>query len=226
MSGQSKVTRRAVLGAGMALPFSALAAPAGGSCAATPAQTSGPFYPVHEQVDKDVDLTRLAGHEEPALGEVIRVRGRVLDQDCNPVPNALVDLWQADSHGRYLHPADPNPAPRDPNFQGWGQAVTDAEGRYAFRTIKPAAYPLAFLDDGKPNERAGYRTPHIHFRVSRRGYRELTTQMYFHGEALNEADILLSHLPLADRPKVVLKPGKSDVDGVPSFDFDLVLSRG
>lgn len=227
MTDKTRLSRRELLGAGLALPLGALAAPARAateSCAATPTQTSGPFYPVHQQVDVDVDLTRLAGHDDSATGEVIRVRGRVLDEACNPVVNALVDLWQADANGRYSHPADANPARRDPNFQGWGQAVTDAEGRYAFRTIKPAAYPLEFVD-GRPDERMGYRTPHIHFRVSRRGYRELTTQMYFEGEPLNETDIVLKATPRQDWPRLVLKPTKSDVDGVPSFTFDLTLAR-
>lgn len=156
---RTRLTRRDLLGAAAALPLGALATPAcaeSDTCAATPPQTTGPFYPFYEQVDKDVDLTHLVGHEDPAMGMVIRVHGRVLDADCKPVEGALVDLWQADANGRYSHPADPNPARRDPNFQGWGQAVTDAEGRYAFRTIKPAAYPLRFLD-GWPDERAGSR---------------------------------------------------------------------
>jgi len=228
MAGPAKLSRRAVLGAGVALPFGALAAPARAAteaCAPTPRQTTGPFYPVFDQVDKDVDLTRLTGHESAARGEVIRVHGRVVDAACQPVAGALVDLWQADSNGRYSHPADPNPARRDPDFQGWGQAVTDAEGRYAFRTIKPAAYPLDFLDDGKPDESLGYRTPHIHFRVSKRGYRELSTQMYFAGEALNESDIVLRATPAAERPRLVISPVAAAPGGPPSFQFDLAISR-
>ena len=172
---------------------------------------------------KDLELTRMTGHDEPATGEVIRVQGRVLDADCWPVAGVLVDLWQADSNGRYSHPADPNPARRDPNFQGWGQVVTDAEGRYAFRTIKPAAYPLEFLD-GRPDERAGYRTPHIHFRVSKRGYREFSTQMYFADEALNDRDILLSRVPVAERPKLVIKPAPAKNGEPPLFEFDLTFA--
>lgn len=228
MKKQGGLSRRELLGAGVALPFGALAASraaAAQSCGKTPPQTTGPFYPVYDQIDKDVDLTRLVGHEQPAAGEVIRVEGRVLDENCQPVAGALVDLWQADSNGRYSHPADANPARRDPNFQGWGQAVTDADGRYAFRTIKPAAYPLDFLD-GKPDESRGYRTPHIHFRVSKRGFEELSTQMYFAGEALNATDTVLKRVPEAGRTKVVLAPVRSDAGAPPTFMFDITIARG
>jgi protocatechuate 3,4-dioxygenase beta subunit len=193
-------------------------------CGLTPPQTRGPFFPVSEQRDKDVDLTRIAGHDAPARGQVIRVEGRVLDESCRPVPGALVDLWQADSSGRYRHPADPNPARPDENFQGWGQAVTDAEGRYSFRTIKPASYPLAFLAGGEPDANAGFRTPHIHFRATRRGYVELVTQMYFAGEALNESDRLLRRVAPAARASVVIE-STTGTDGVPAFPFDITIAR-
>jgi protocatechuate 3,4-dioxygenase beta subunit len=223
-----KLTRRAVLGAGVSMPLGILAAPAIAAemaCAPTPRQTTGPFYPVYDQIDKDVDLTKLTGHGGRARGEVIRVTGRVLDETCTPVEGALVDLWQANARGRYAHPADPNPAPLDPNFQGWGQAVTDADGRYAFRTVKPAAYPLRFMSDGKADEEAGYRTPHLHFRVSKRGHAELATQMYFAGEALNEKDGVLRRVPEAERSSVVIVPRKGDGDEVPVLEFDLVVAR-
>jgi protocatechuate 3,4-dioxygenase beta subunit len=228
MNDRSRINRREVLGATLALPLGALAAPsqaAAATCGATPRQTSGPFFPVFDQLDKDVDLTRLTGHDGAADGVVIRVQGRVLDEACQPVEGALVDLWQADSNGRYSHPADPNPAPRDPNFQGWGQAVTDATGAYSFRTIKPAAYPLAFLD-GEPDASKGYRTPHIHFRVSKRGYRELSTQMYFEGEKLNDVDLVLNRVSEAERPRVVITGVKSGPQDPPLFKFDLVIPRG
>ena len=226
MRKNKRISRREVLGAGAVLPFGVLAATAeaGSKCSATPRQTSGPFYPFFEQTDKDVDLTRMVGHNETAAGEVIRVTGRVLDADCRPVEGALVDLWQADHNGRYRHPADPNPAPQDPNFQGWGQAVTDAEGRYSFRTIKPAPYPLAFLE-GAPDESAGYRTRHIHFRVAKRGHVEFTTQMYFAGEKLNDADALLSRVPAAERHKIVIAPGRAGAGEVPVFQFDMVVAK-
>jgi protocatechuate 3,4-dioxygenase beta subunit len=228
MSERSRIGRRELLGIGIVLPVGSMAASSiafAESCGPTPRQTSGPFFPIDDQVEKDIDLTRVAGHEQAADGEVIRVAGRVLDADCRPVKGALVDLWQADTNGRYSHPADPNPAPRDPNFQGWGQAVTDAEGRYAFRTIKPAAYPLDVLADGTPNERLGYRTPHIHFRISKRGYHELTTQMYFAGEPRNETDIVLRRTPRADWPTLVIAAAETGDGAPPVFAFDLTIAR-
>jgi protocatechuate 3,4-dioxygenase beta subunit len=227
MSKPSAINRRQLLGAGLALPFGAVAAKAraaDAACAMTPRQTSGPFYPAYEQVDKDVDLTRVTGHDDRAEGEVIRVHGRVLDAGCQPVAGAIVEVWQANAKGRYAHPADPNPAPIDPNFQGWGQAVTDAEGRYSFLTIKPAPYPLEFLD-GEVDERAGYRTPHIHFRVTRRGYLDLTTQMYFAGEPLNDVDLVLRHVPVADRGRVIIARGTAPAGDPPPFAFDLTIVR-
>jgi protocatechuate 3,4-dioxygenase beta subunit len=220
------LTRRHVLGAGLALPVSLMAASraVAQACGLTPAQTTGPFFPVVDQVDKDIDLTRVTGHDTTARGEFLRVRGRLLDEQCRPVAGVLVDLWQADTFGRYRHPADPNPARPDPDFQGWGQVVTDAEGRYSFRTIKPAAYPLAFLEDGRADRSTGYRTPHIHFRASRRGYADLATQMYFAGERLNESDLVLRRVAVADRRKVVIEPDR-DADGLPLFAFDMVLAR-
>lgn len=228
MGQQKKLTRRAVLGAGISLPAGALVAPAMAAeqaCGLTPRQTTGPFYPIFEQVDKDVDLTKLTGHGMRAQGEVIRVTGRVVDEACAPVAGALVDLWQANAKGRYAHPADPNPARLDPNFQGWGQAVTDDEGRYSFLTIKPGAYPLGFLGAGEADEAAGYRTPHLHFRVSKRGFNELSTQMYFAGEALNEKDGVLRRVPEAERPKVVIAARKDGADTTGVFEFDLVVAR-
>ena len=133
----------------------------------TPRQTEGPFYPVEDQLDTDADLIRLEGSSLFALGEVIIVKGQVTDQNCNPVKGALVEIWQACASGKYNHPSDPNTAPIDPNFQYWGKSVTDDQGRYKFRTILPGAYPA---------DTDWMRPPHIHFKISRVGYKELITQ--------------------------------------------------
>lgn len=184
--------------------------------AATPPQDEGPFFPKRDQADKDLDLTRIAGHDKAAQGEVHVIEGRVLDEDGKPVADALIDVWQANRHGRYAHEADPNPAPRDPDFQGWARLRTDAEGRYRVRTIKPGAYPV---------EAGWTRPPHIHFKVARRGFHELTTQMYFAGEPLNDADRLLRGIPEADRPKLVVAFTTATTGAPPKGVFDIVLKR-
>jgi protocatechuate 3,4-dioxygenase beta subunit len=181
---------------------------------ATPAQTEGPFFPDRDQADKDIDMTLIQGHSEHALGEVVEISGQVLAEDGSPVAEALVDVWQANSHGRYAHERDTNPAPLDPNFQGWARFTTDAEGRYRVKTIKPGAYPVS--EDWS-------RPPHIHFKVARRGYRELTTQMYFAGESLNDADRLLQELSVDERRRVVVEFAVTAAEGPPRGQFDLVL---
>lgn len=200
MSTPKKMTRRAMLQVGLGAAAGAttgglFANASGDGACETPAQTEGPFYPKHEQADKDLDLTLIQGHTERAQGEVVYVSGQVLGDDFKPVPGALVDVWQANVHGRYHHEDDPNTAPLDEHFQGWGQIKADDQGRYSFKTIIPGAYPA---------ENDWMRPPHIHFKVSKRGYHELTTQMYFAGHALNEKDAILQELPEAERGKVVV----------------------
>lgn len=216
MSNSQGISRRAALQT--ALSALALGATSGTLAAATPSQVEGPFFPTRDQVDKDFDLTRIEGHPEPALGEVVEIAGQVLDEDGAPVAESLVDVWQANTHGRYAHEADPNPAPLDPNFQGWAQLRSDGQGRFRVRTIVPGAYPV----------REGWaRPPHIHFKVARRGYHELITQMYFAGQPLNDVDRLLQAVPESERGKLVVS--FSTVEGgaaAPKFGrFELVLRR-
>ena len=104
-------------------------------------QIMGPFYPVMKTPDRSGDLTRVNGSAGRAKGQVLNVTGRVVNPAGEPVRDARVEIWQANAAGRYAHPDDPNPAPLDPNFEGFGVVTTDAEGRYRFKTIKPAAYP-------------------------------------------------------------------------------------
>lgn len=212
MNEKTAITRRGLLKAGAGAAAGTVAGAAmGGTLGLTPANPEGPFYPKHQQADRDIDLTRIEGHSERAEGAVIQVEGRVLDEHGKPVEGALVDIWQANTHGRYHHEDDPNPAPRDPNFQGWGMVRTDAEGRYRFTTIKPGAYAV----DGEWT-----RPPHIHYKVSRRGFHELTTQMYFDGESLNEGDALLGAVPENERERLIVAFNK---DEVPVGVFDVVL---
>jgi protocatechuate 3,4-dioxygenase beta subunit len=189
----------------------------------TPEQILGPFYPVRKMPDPGGDLTHLPGKSGRAAGQVINVMGRVLDIDGKPVRQAKLEVWQANTHGRYTHPNDDNPAPLDANFEGFGVMTTDAEGRYRFKTIKPGAYP------------AGgdvIRPPHIHFIVS--GHRDkLVTQMYFAGEPLNERDPFLHSAPAASRELLVARelppPPELARDLEPDARlevFDIVLLRG
>lgn len=141
----------------------------------------GPFYPTHAPVGRGDDLTFIAGREGRALGPVIYLSGRVLNRRGEPVPDADLDIWQANAAGRYAHPADENPAPIDPNFEGHARIRTGADGRWSIKTIKPGGYPVT------PE---WSRPPHIHFDVKGRVSR-LVTQMYFEGEPLNDKDILL-----------------------------------
>jgi protocatechuate 3,4-dioxygenase beta subunit len=147
----------------------------------TPDQILGPFYPVVKPPHQGADLTTIPGKPGRAAGQVIHVMGRVVNLEGQPVPGAHMEIWQANTHGRYTHPSDTNPAPLDPNFEGFTVLTTDAEGRYRFKTIKPGAYPVG------PN---AMRPPHIHFDVTGKTNR-LVTQMYFAGEPLNDQDRFL-----------------------------------
>lgn len=148
----------------------------------TPPETKGPFYPVKAQKDTDFDLTRIEGHTQAASGRVIEIVGQVLNTEGAPIEDAVVELWQANAAGRYSHPRDTNPAPLDPNFQGWAIVPSGRDGGFRFKTVFPGAYP-ASPDWTRP--------PHIHFKIKKNGFVELATQMYFPGEVLNESDLLL-----------------------------------
>ncbi len=155
------------------------------SLRATPAMTLGPFYPDRLPAERDADLTVIAGHPGRAAGQVLYLAGRVLDTRGKPLPRARLELWQANSHGRYIHSGDGDASgPLDPNFQGYASLRADAEGRYRIKTVKPAPY--------------SGRTAHLHFNVDARG-RKLTTQMFFEGERLNERDGLYLALSREER---------------------------
>jgi protocatechuate 3,4-dioxygenase beta subunit len=180
MHRSARFTRRQWLhlsGASLAAGWSADAL---ASARRTPAQTSGPFYPLEKPLDADADLTLIRGHDQRAAGQVVHVTGRVLDLDGRPVAGARIEVWQANTHGRYTHPHDSNPAPLDPHFDGFASLTADAQGRYRFKTIKPGAYPAG----------SSVRPPHIHFAVTGRQGR-LVTQMYFPGEPRNDDDSVI-----------------------------------
>lgn len=147
----------------------------------TPSQILGPYYPLTKPLDQDADLTTITGKPGQAKGQVLHVMGRVLNLSGQPVAGARIEVWQANTYGRYDHPSDDHSAPLDPNFQGFALLTTDTEGYYRFKTIKPGAYPLG------PDL---IRPPHIHFEVTGKVNR-LITQMYFAGEPLNRKDPFL-----------------------------------
>ncbi len=183
----------------------------------TPAQTSGPFYPGESQFGKDIDLTRVPGASVRAKGDVIYVKGKVVDHLCRPVAHANVEIWQACASGRYNSPKDTNPAPLDPNFRYWAETFTDENGEYVFKTIVPGVYPADEKWD---------RPPHIHFKVTKLGFRELVTQMYFKDHPLNDIDLILQDIPGAQRETVIVDFQES----LPGFEpgtktgfFEIVL---
>ena len=213
-------TRRQLLKLGIATGMLAAWGPEGWAedpMLPTPGTILGPFYPVIRPVELDTDLTRLKGHRARAQGHVIHVAGRVLNVRGEPIRGARVELWQANSFGRYSHPSDPNPAPLDPDFQGYGVQTTDREGRFRFTTIKPGPYP-----DG-PRTRA----PHLHFEVTGRTDRRVT-QLFFAGEPLNEQDHVLQAVPRPQERLVAgLQAPPPDADPASRLvQWDIVLRRG
>ena len=144
----------------------------------TPRATEGPYYPDHLPLDQDNDLTQIIGGKAPALGTVTEIGGRLLNVDGQPLKDAVIELWQADQNGCYVHSKGaPRGKERDPQFQGYGKITTNDKGEYRFRTIKPALYTG--------------RTRHYHFAVMQNGKRMLTTQLYFAHEPQNEKDGIL-----------------------------------
>ena len=140
----------------------------------TPSQTEGPFYPDKLPLDTDNDLLILNDSINPGVGEVTYLSGKILGMNGLPIRNAVVEIWQADNNGAYLHSGSSNGDKRDSHFQGFGRFTTGTSGEYLFRTIKPVQYPG--------------RTPHIHVSVKVPGRDKFTTQCYIKGHELNEKD--------------------------------------
>ena len=216
------LTRRKILRHGIAVGGAALAgrttlahAQIAGDDIITPGQVLGPLYPVEKPADTDADLTLIKGRREHAAGDVVEISGRVATIDGTPIRNARIELWQANTHGRYSHPADTNPAPVDANFQGYASLQTDGDGRYTFRTIKPGAYPA-----GEDEMRA----PHIHLDITGTRTR-LVTQLYFPGEQLNATDRPLNFVPPERQHLLIARPS-AERDGVRYLSWDVVLAAG
>jgi len=143
-------------------------------------EVTGPLFGEKRLSPRENDLT--TQHPEAPQGQRINISGRVLDGDGRPVPDTLIEVWQANAAGRYRHAVDRTPAPLDPNFTGVGRCFTDSEGRYGFVTVKPGAYPWG-------NHANAWRPPHVHFSLCGRAFTQrLVTQMYFPGEPLLDSD--------------------------------------
>lgn len=221
MADPIDLTRRRItlgLGATLGLSVSSSAGILAATRSPTPTQIEGPFYPVDKQADTDLDLTRVGARSGSAVGDAILVRGRILDVSGAPLEHALVEIWQANHYGRYAHPGDPNPQPLDPDFQGWGMVTTAADGGYGFRTIKPGPYSLEYLGA------SGWRCRHIHFKVTREGYRPLITQMYFQGDPLLAQDAEIAKVPEAQRGRLIVAEQTDPASVLPLFPFDVVLA--
>lgn len=184
------------------------ALPALPALARTPSQMEGPFYPAPRMrfADADNDLIRIEGAVRQAGGVPMYLTGRVLDRQGQPVAGARVEIWQCDANGRYLHTGDTSPAPRDPGFQGFGHVVTEGDGAYGFRTIRPVAYPG--------------RTPHIHVKVHHPGG-TLTTQFYLADHPDNDRDGLFRRLSPEDRQAVLMRPAPGPEGPVAQVDIRL-----
>ena len=207
--------RQLLIGAAATLVTAALltASMAANPLVLTPGQTEGPFYPLSLPADRDGDLVRVQGHATQAVGTVTHVSGRIIDTRGQVVRGAMVEIWQCDANGIYDHPGDRGQKRRDAAFQGYGRVQVDGGGRYAFRTIRPVAYPG--------------RTPHIHFKVHAPGMGRLTTQMYVAGEPQNARDgVLRSIRDASARESVIvhLSPADDLEAGALKGTFDIVLN--
>lgn len=221
MTRRNGISRRDLLGISVAAGGWGLLGGAGPLLAETlrrtPTQILGPFYPMTKPLDQDADLTIVKGRPGRAAGQAIEVAGRVLNAQGRPLPGVRMEIWQANTHGRYTHPSDTRDAPLDPNFEGYALLTTDAEGRYRFRTVKPGPYP----DSG-----GRMRPSHIHFDVSGKINRTVT-QLYFAGDPFQDGDPYLQSAGAnKQRLIVALQPGSGAEIETLQATWDIVLDRG
>lgn len=197
---------------GLAAAFFTVPGLFAGQLVRTPAQTEGPFYPNHLPLDTDNDLIVINERLTPAVGEITHLTGRILDARGEPIRNALVEIWQVDKQGAYLHTGSSNRETRDKNFQGFGRFLTGSTGEYYFRTIKPVPYPG--------------RTPHIHYAIKIKGREKFTTQCYIKSDPGNEKDGVLKGIkdPKARESVIVdFAPVKGSPAGELAARFDVVM---
>jgi len=178
----------------------------------TPASTEGPFYPDRLPLDTDNDLVIVGNSTTPAVGEITHLSGRVLSRNGSGLNNLVVEIWQVDGNGVYLHTGSDNANRRDRNFQGFGRFTTNQRGEYRFRTVKPVDYPG--------------RCPHIHFKVKRGDRTLLTSQLFISGHASNARDgIYRGNGGLIERELVSATWTRIPDRRIPEYrvNFDIVL---
>ena len=186
----------------------------------TMSELSGPVQLERLLETCDGDFSSAAPGGPRAIGQLIQISGRVLDENGAPVAGAMIEMWQANSAGKYVHEWDRHQAPIDPNFTGQGRFLTDREGRYQFRTIKPGGYPVMESD-------WWWRPPHIHFSIFGASWMSrFITQIFFPGEPLNETDLLLNAVPDPEaRQRLLFEPQPTKVAtlNMLCFERDFVL---
>ncbi|HLN85715.1 MAG TPA: protocatechuate 3,4-dioxygenase subunit beta [Candidatus Limnocylindrales bacterium] len=186
----------------------------------TLSEITGPLFSDIKLEPGENDLTRNAGTGKEALGERIIVVGKVMDEDERPVPNTLIEIWQANAAGRYHHPVDQHNAPLDPNFTGAGRCVTNDKGEYRYLTIKPGAYPWL----NHPN---AWRPAHIHISLFGPAFvTRLVTQFYFPGDPLIPLDPIFNSVPTKSGRERLMSSYAHDVTEsgfALGYRFDIVL---
>ena len=204
---------------GATLSAATLAAPgAFAQALATAVTGDGPFYPDRLPLDTDNDLLILNDGLTPAVGEIAHFTGRLFADNGSPVRNAFIEIWQSDVNGSYIHTQGRNDGKIDANFQGYGRFLTDAEGRYYFRTIKPVPYTL----------QGQFRAPHIHVAVSKAGKRIMATQALVKGHEANARDLITQRIKepkLLETLMVEYKPLPGSTLGELTASFDIHLGR-
>jgi len=182
------------------------------SLVATPRQSAGPFYPPTLPLDDDNDLTHVAGRSSQAKGAISDLSGKIVDINGHPLKGIRIEIWQCDANGRYRHPAEKASQKPDQNFQGHGNTLTDEQGRYRFRTIRPVQYPG--------------RTPHIHIAVFARGEPTFVTQLYIKGDSRNQRDFLFKRVPGERQHLIMADFTRNNQPGAEfKAKFDIILNR-
>ncbi len=193
------------------------------------ADITGPRFSAADVLPEEADLSRQGAWQPRALGQLITVSGRVLDDAGKPVPDCLIEIWHANASGKYIHHNDPSPVPADANFRGRGRVVTDAEGKYQYKTIKPGGYAVP---DNRPGDTIGWwRPPHIHLSLFGANFASrLVTQVFFPGDPLNDDDLILMRIPdKAARERLIARyvprttSNSAEGDAALLFAHDMVL---